>query len=129
MSELALGWLPRVSISRIEESLGGESRTLYTLQRLKTEHPEWSMRLVMGSDLLQESSKWYRFDDVRSLAPPLVLARAGLGEPKGLPSILPAISSTDVRALVHKGEWERLEALVPRAVLSYIRQHRLYTRA
>jgi nicotinate-nucleotide adenylyltransferase len=124
MCTLGLGWLPRVEISRVEQELGGESRTLRTLEHLRAVHPDWSMRLVMGSDTFAESSKWFRFDVVRELAPPIVLARSGpLGGSKVL---LPAISSTDVRARVAAGAWSELEDLVPRSVLAHIRSRGLY---
>ena len=38
MCELAMGFLPRVEVSRVEEELGGESRTLRTLQHLRAQH-------------------------------------------------------------------------------------------
>jgi citrate lyase synthetase len=61
---------------------------------------------------------------VRELAPPIVLARSGaLGGSKVL---LPAISSTDVRARVAAGAWSELEDLVPRSVLAHIRSRSLY---
>jgi nicotinate-nucleotide adenylyltransferase len=126
MTELALGWLPRVSISRVEETLGGESRTLRTLQHLLKEHPEWSLRLVMGSDLLGETSKWHGFQEICALAPPLVVARSGFEQAPGHPSVLPAISSTDVRAKIAAGAWGELGELLPRAVLRHIRAHHLY---
>jgi nicotinate-nucleotide adenylyltransferase len=127
MCRLGLGWLPRVEISRVEEELGGESRTLRTLEHLRAVHPDWSMRLVMGSDTFAESSKWFRFDAVRELAPPIVLARApGNSELPASAVLLPAISSTDVRARIAAGAWSELEELVPRAVLAHIRDHALY---
>jgi nicotinate-nucleotide adenylyltransferase len=126
MCELAMGWLPRVSVSRVEEALGGESRTLFTLERLHTEHPEWSMRLVMGSDLLAESAKWFRFEDVRAIAPPLLLGRVGF-ETKDAPApVLPAISSTDIRRKIAEARWSELASLVPRGVLAHIRARSLY---
>jgi nicotinate-nucleotide adenylyltransferase len=124
MCELAMSGLNDVEVSRIEEELGGESRTLRTLEHLRAVHPDWSMRLVMGSDTFAESSKWFRFDVVRELAPPIVLARSGpLGGSKVL---LPAISSTDVRARVAAGAWSELEDLVLRSVLAHIRSRGLY---
>ena len=48
MCALAMGWLPRVEVSRVEEELGGESRTLRTLEHLQAAHPDWSMRLAHG---------------------------------------------------------------------------------
>ena len=47
MCELAMGFLPRVEISRVEEELGGESRTLRTIEHLHAQHPDWSLRFVM----------------------------------------------------------------------------------
>lgn len=129
MCELALGWLPRVSVSRIEESLGGESRTLRTLEHLRAEHPDWSMRLVMGADLLVESPKWFGFDRIAALAPPIVLGRAGVPHPNAPPAVLPEISSTDVRAKCKARDFDALAPLVPRAVLAHIKARRLYESA
>ena len=127
MCSLALGWLPHVEISRVEEELGGESKTLRTLEHLGQAHPDWSMRLVMGSDTFAESSKWFRFDAVRELAPPIVLARSpGASGLAGSAVLLPAISSTDVRARIAAGAWSELEELVARAVLRHVRERGLY---
>ena len=126
MCELAMGWLPGVEISRVEEELGGESKTLRTLSHLKDQHPDWDLRLVMGADLLAEAHKWFRFDEVKKLAPPIVLGRVGFtGE--GAPfAILPNISSTVVRTKIGEARWDELASLVPRAVLSHIREKGLY---
>ncbi len=126
MCELAVGWIPGVTVSRVEEELGGESRTLHTLEHLAALHPDWRMRLVMGADLVLEADKWFRFDRVRELAPPLVLGRIGF-DVDGVPgAVLPAVSSTDVRARIAEGRWAELSPLVPRGVLRYVKEHRLY---
>src|SRR5678816_1236754 len=41
MARLALGWLPRTEVSTIERELGGESRTLRTIEALADRHPSW----------------------------------------------------------------------------------------
>jgi nicotinate-nucleotide adenylyltransferase len=128
MCELAFGWLPRVHVSRVEEELGGESRTVRTLEHLAALHPGWRMRLLMGADLVAEADKWFRFDRVRELAPPLVLGRAGFDIDGVTGAVLPAISSTHVRGCIAGGRWEELAPLVPEAVRDYVRQHRLYER-
>jgi nicotinate-nucleotide adenylyltransferase len=126
MCELAMGWLPRVQISRVEEELGGESKTLRTLSHFKSQHPDWDLRLVMGADLLAEAHKWFRFDEVKKLAPPIVLGRVGFAG-EGAPfAILPNISSTVVRSKIGEARWDELASLVPRAVLSRIREKGLY---
>ncbi|WP_394843649.1 nicotinate (nicotinamide) nucleotide adenylyltransferase [Pendulispora brunnea] len=126
MIELAMAGIARVEISRIEETLGGESRTLRTLEHLQSEHPSWNLRLVMGADVLAETPKWYAFDRIAKIAPPIVLGRAGFESSAAPTPILPAISSTDIRAKVGQGRWSDLEPIVPRTVLEYIREHALY---
>ena len=127
MSELAMGWLPKVTISRVEEELGGASRTLRTLEHFRDTQPTWKMRLLMGADLLVESPKWFGFDAIRALAPPLVLGRVGIEVEGAQAQVLPAISSTDVRAKIKEQRWSELAAIVPRDVLDFVRVRGLYT--
>ena len=126
MCELSMGWLPRVEISRVEQTLGGESRTLRTLEHLARENPGWRMRFVMGADLVVESSKWFGFERITQLAPPIVLGRVGVAYEGAPPPILPAISSTEVRAMIAGARWEELAPFVPREVLAHVRAHGLY---
>jgi nicotinate-nucleotide adenylyltransferase len=124
MCELAMGWIPGVQISKVEEEMGGESRTLRTLEHLAQEHPEWALRLVIGADILAEAPRWFGFDAIGKIAPPIVLGRAGFDGPE--PAFLPDVSSTQVRAAVARGDWTVVEKLVPRNVVTYIRDAELY---
>jgi nicotinate-nucleotide adenylyltransferase len=126
MCELAMGVLLGVEVSRVEEELGGESKTLRTLEHLAAAHADWRLRLIIGSDLLAEAPRWFRFDAIEKLAPPLVIARAGAEAPATLPARLPDVSSTQVRAAIARGAWGELNPLVPRRVLGYVRTKRLY---
>ena len=126
MCERAMGWLPRTVVSRVEEQLGGESRTLRTIEHLRQENPDWRMRLVVGADILLEGKRWYGFDRIVELAPLFVLGRFGF-DPKGAPPpVLPDVSSTAIREAVRAGRMASLAPLVPPSVLSYIEKHRLY---
>jgi nicotinate-nucleotide adenylyltransferase len=126
MCRLAFEALSNVEVSDIERSLGGESLTVRTLERLHADHPEWSMRLVVGSDVIGEMDRWTAPDRVRALAPPLVLARAGHARPENVdaPSVLPEVSSTAVRAAFARGA--TVDPLVPRRVLAYAEARGLY---
>jgi nicotinate-nucleotide adenylyltransferase len=127
MCELAVGHLLGVDVSRVEEELGGESRTLRTLEHLAGMHPDWRLRLIIGSDLLGEAPRWFRFDAIEKLAPPLVLARAGADPNENVGRVqLPEVSSTYVRDAVRRGAWSELAEIVPRKVLAYIRVKGLY---
>jgi nicotinate-nucleotide adenylyltransferase len=140
MCELAMAWMPGVEVSRVEAELGGESRTLRTLETLARAHPDWKLRLIIGADILAEAPRWFGFDAITKLAPPIVLGRAGVAAIGGAhdsaiggahdsavgPALLPEVSSTQVRAAVARGAWSDLEKLVPRAVLAHVRTRGLY---
>lgn len=131
MSRRAFGWLPGVEVSSIEERLGAPSRTLRTVVALEAEHPEWRLRLLVGSDITREIEKWHAFEEIERRAPPLVLPRAGSSTAEGAPALLPEVSSTSVRQLLERsarGEALSVElgALVPKTVLDHIAEHALY---
>jgi nicotinate-nucleotide adenylyltransferase len=126
MTRLATEHLPAVEVSDIERDLAAPNYTLHTLQALHQRHPHWHLRLMVGSDVLAEKQKWRFFEEVSQLAPPLPLARAGAAGGEG--SVLPQVSSSQVRALLRDGPVTspELAALVPQKVLQYIAAHALY---
>ncbi len=129
MCRLALGWIPRTTISRVEEVLGGESRTLRTIEHLREQHPDWQLRLLVGADVLPDLPKWHRFDRIAELAPPIVLGRAGVDADGAPIPFLPRVSSTDVRDALAAGDREAIASRVPAAVLEFIACHGLYKRS
>lgn len=131
---------PRAAVSELEGELGGEtSRMVDTLAALAARHPRTRFRLIVGTDILGETDKWHRWDQVVALGSPIVIGRAGVGEPTfaagnevGVdPRVLrwdevqmPAISSTEVRRRLAAGEGAA--ALVSRGVLEFIASKGLY---
>lgn len=141
MCRLAFEWIPGCVVSDVEAVLGGESRTLRTLEHLTLEHPEWRLRLLVGADVLADLPKWHRFDKIAELAPPIVLGRMGIerepaptgpSEALGLRApepVLPRVSSTEIRAAFAAGDLDSIRALVPASVLAYAVEYGLYTGA
>jgi nicotinate-nucleotide adenylyltransferase len=127
MCRLAFADVARVAVDPIERDLGGESRTVRTLETLAARHPEWAMRLVVGADVIHELDRWTAPERVRALAPPLVLGRLGIVPPagfEGAPQVLPEVSSTAIRAAIAVGE--PIDHVVPRAVIRHIESTGLY---
>jgi len=133
MCELATRGLgPDVKVSRAEEALAKQpgftvSRTLDLLQLLAA--PDRELRLVIGADILGETHKWYRWNDVVAVAPPIAIGRSGYAAPAGVSLTgvtMPEISATRVRELVAAGDTEQVSQLLPREVLRYIAERRLY---
>jgi nicotinic acid mononucleotide adenylyltransferase len=84
---------------------------------------------VIGTDILGETAKWHRWDDVVKAAPPIIVGRAG-HLPVGSSATgvaMPAISSTEIRAQLAAGHPEAVAALVPASVLWYIAGRNLYS--
>jgi nicotinate-nucleotide adenylyltransferase len=115
-----------VEVSALERELGGVSRTLRLVRELAERFPDHQLRLLIGSDILAESTRWQGFDEISALAPPLVASRAGHGHAGASGPLLPEVSSSALRAALGRGAHDEAAPLLPRAVLGYARQHRLY---
>ena len=132
MCELAMAPLgPRAQVSAMERELAMRpgfvaSRTLHLLEALMERHPEHPFRLVIGTDILAEADKWYRWDEVVRLAPPLVIGREGHLPPGATATELamPEVSSTEVRRRL--ACQEPVGNLLPRQVVRYIDERGLY---
>lgn len=120
------GW---VEVSRIEEELGGVSYTVDTLRELRRRLPEVHFRLIVGSDILGEVSRWRNSEEVQALAPLLVVPRRTEGDGAGCSGtesgfVLPAISSTEVRQRLAAGG--EAGNAIPLQVREYIARRALY---
>ncbi len=124
MCARAFADLHRVEISNIEQEIGGESKTLYTLRALRDRHPDWSLRFVVGSDILHEKHKWFAWDEVVALAPLIVVGRVGFPHEGSRAAVIPEAASRDLRAALAHGD--DVSDLVPAPVLEYVREHGLY---
>lgn len=125
MCELAAAALGRrVRVSDVEGRLGGDkSRTLLTVKALQASHTDDDFALVIGADLEPELESWYGADELRRSVRLIVVGRGGFAG--GSSVAMPALSSTEVRGHLSRGE--RVDGLLPRSVLAYVRQHGLYS--
>ncbi len=113
----------RALVSHVERDLDADtSRMLDTLQELERRHPEHEFRLAIGADILLETDKWHRWQEVIALAPPLIFGRRGYAG-GDLPAP-PEISSTLIRERLAAGK--SAVPLVPRSVQDYADEHGLY---
>ena len=128
MLELSIEALgPRVKVSRVEQEIGRESRTIDTLQYLLKQRPGDTFSIVIGADILLEADQWKCFDLLKELAPFYVLGRAGVVvEGHELAFELPEVSSTEIRGLLADGEIKLCEDRVARAALDLIVESGLY---
>jgi len=121
------------------------SRTFDLLELLKRNHPTTSFRWIVGTDILAETHKWHRWDDVVAMAPLIVVGRTGHPVPVGSSVTglaMPEVSSTAIRAALagltpevrealRRGEQPAAAgsvcSLLPASVLRYIAERDLYS--
>jgi len=129
----AIGAYPteRVWVSEIEQelSLGAanpEPQPSYALTLLKAlaqRYPQYSLRLVVGTDITStgETDKWHRWDQIEREFSPIVVPRAGFC-PAGH-AVLPDIRSRHIRASLASGEDRQfLDYALPASVLRLLTQ-------
>ncbi len=122
---------PRVRVSLAEQTLAKRpgfvaSRTLDLVDYLRAREPAAAFRLVVGADILAETDKWYRWDELMKRAPAIVVGRSGVAV-KGKTATgvaMPAISGTEIRKRIRQGR--DVAGLLPTSVLRYIRSRKLY---
>lgn len=140
MLKLAVGSLGEVSDYEMKKD--GKSYTVETLEYLKSVYPDDDFFLYMGSDmLLSFETGWRRIEDIMKMCSIVALSRTGDDfekleeyaaylrkkygakievcrfEPK-------VVSSSQIRALLSEGK--DVSALVPKAVLNYMEEKKLY---
>ena len=118
-----------VEISDIEQRLGKVSYTVETVRELRRLHPTESFNLIVGGDILSDIEKWHEVEQLKTLAPFLVIPRIKEGEILGGDSAaaaLPDVSSTSIRTQLKAGA-TITGGTVPAAVLRFIQKHNLYS--
>jgi nicotinate-nucleotide adenylyltransferase len=124
MCQIAFAGVDRTQVLDIEQQLGGRNLMVRTLEALLDQHPNVRLRLVIGSDLVNQLDRWTEPDRIRALAPLLVVQREG-SSIVGMPGpMVPAVSSTEIREHLVRGD--DASQWLPPAVIDYITQHRLY---
>ena len=129
MLRLALSGHPAFRIDERELQPGASGYTSDTLRSLRAELGDRALYFLMGADQYAKLDSWHEPEKVRALSRIAVFARPGSVPPGGDALTIPMdplpISASEIRARAGRGE--DLAALVPPAVASYIRSHRLYT--
>ena len=122
------------SASNIELLREGPSYTVDTLRALRSDHPDATPVLIMGSDQFAELAEWHKAEEVVQFADVCVLPRGGVE----LDSVRPRlsvvwcaadvasidVSSSGIRKRVREGRPYR--HLVPEAVAEIIEREDLY---
>jgi nicotinate-nucleotide adenylyltransferase len=127
MLKLAVAGEPRYAIDERELRPGASGFTFDSISSLKSENPQAQYVLMMGADQYERRESWHRWADIEKICDVAVFARPGSnldGKAKAIPMTPMAISASDLRARIGRGD--DVSAMVPAPVLAYIRAHGLY---
>ncbi len=138
MCRLAVDELQRVRITDIERRLGGESRTVDTVRELQSRHEGTEFSLIIGADILGDVDRWKHWHRLTEMVHLIIIGRQGYhrDHPDALEDArsvtdsldleLPDVSSTLIRQSLESSDYDAIRPWIPRAVLDYIDEHRLY---
>lgn len=141
MLSLAVSGYPEFVVDRRELRRDGPSYTVHTLAELRQQFPDATLFFLMGADSLRDFPTWHQPDRISDLATLVACNRPGLSLPTfdqactWVGSTIAArvqfvqipgvdLSATDLRQRIRSGRGLRF--MTPRAVETFIHQHRLY---
>ena len=129
--DIAIEGEKKIKTSTIEFSLPIPSYTIDTLTYLKEKYPTYVFLVIMGSDSLQNITKWKNYEMLINNYQILVYERPGFKIEKGfnkniisLKAPLIDISSTRIREMIKKGD--SIKFLVPDVVKEEIEKNHYY---
>jgi nicotinate-nucleotide adenylyltransferase len=115
----------RLRVSEVERQMGGESRTIDTVEFIRSTWNIDDIRIVVGADIFTERHLWKRWDALSKMCSFIVIGRDGYSNPEGFevsPPLLD-VSSTEVRQSIAEGV---LPPTLPQSVASIIQERNLY---
>lgn len=134
MTRRATAANPNFEVLDLEVRRDGVSYTVQTLRTLQERHPDYTFRLIIGSDSLRHFGSWHCPDEIAERAPLIVYKRPGaissIADPAYSNHVhfadapLLEVSGTEVRARRRSGR--SIRYLVPTSVRTYIEEHDLY---
>ena len=131
MLRLATAAEPRYAVDERELAPGASGYTFDTLASLRAGgpavDPHATFALLMGSDQYAKRKTWHRWADIEKLCEVAVVVRPASNldaKVKTIPMAPTSVSASDIRARIARGD--DVSAMLPPAVLDYIKQKGLY---
>lgn len=140
MVQLAIKSNPYFEISTFEMERTGVNYTIDTIRYLKEKYKETEIYFIIGSDILFEIEKWYKFKELIKLCKFIVFSRTDRAKEiskiidklettyniniKKVNSPVLPISSTEIRERVKDGK--SIKSFVEESVEKYILENNIY---
>lgn len=112
MCKIAFKDIPNVEISTLELDRGGKSYTVDTLHEIKNTHPNDELFFVMGMDMIESFSTWYKPEEIENMCTLYVAPRAVSSESS-------SVARTQLKSCNHS-------PMLAESINEYINKHSLY---
>lgn len=128
--DIAIEGEKKLKTSSIEFNLPIPSYTIDTLTYLKEKHPNFTFTVIMGSDSLQNISKWKNYEQLLKNYPVLVYQRPGFAVENTFKNVsvtnapMLDVSSSTIRKMIKEGQ--SIKFLVPDVVKEEIEKNHYY---
>lgn len=121
----------KVIVSDIEKSIArekGKNLTIYSVEALLPKYD--TVVLILGTDIVKDLDKWENIDQLRALEQKgrlefFFINRDGHAIVADERVQMPSVSSTEIRKALKEGR--PVDAFLPKEVLKYIQENKLYT--
>ena len=80
MLKLCFEHMPQVVVSELELQRGGVSYTVETVRKLREEHPDAELVLLLGADSFLDFQRWYQWEEILKLTTLAVCYRGNKNE-------------------------------------------------
>ena len=127
MLKLAIAGEPRYMVDERELRPEASGLTFDSLSSLHKDVPGQSFILLLGADQYAKRASWHRWTDIEKLCEIAVVARPGFkldAKARTIPMTPLPVSASDIRERIARGE--DVSAMLPPAVLAYLREKGLY---
>ena len=127
MLELAIAGEPRYAVDESELQPAANGYTYDTVKELREKNQNAEFTLLVGADQYAKRESWHRWAEIEKLCEVAVIERPGSNldaKARLIPMAPMPVSASDIRARIARGD--DVSAMLPPAVLGYIKQKGLY---
>jgi len=123
-------------ISEIEKEKNLSGYSIDTIKALKSSFPDTELFFIIGADNIEQIDNWYHPEEIVKEVKVVAGSRTGfaldsnsskyIGNIEYIKTPLVNISSTEIRTMIKRKDFERLKGFVDNNVLNYIIDKNLY---
>ena len=129
MLELAVAEFSHIGIETIELERQEKSYTFDTIKELTIRHPDTDYYFIIGGDMVEDLTNWYRIDELNQMVQFVGVHRPGYEVESAYPLIWVEVPQMDISSTVIRQNVATdcsINFMLPLPVIKYIKEEGLY---